>query len=395
MSSFPQSAQDYSYNETQLRKRIAQLEQDNQKLRNQLASTQPSDSKSINNDQQFRKIFNASNDAILVIDPRADQILEANPQAEKLLGYTREELLNSVSISSIHPEEMPQLMAFTRKIIAVGKGWTNELTCLTKSGKKRPSEISATVVNFENRPCIIALVRDLSERLKAQKEAMEATEALAELGELTSMIVHEIRNPLTTVLMGLEALQKVELPSRENARLELASQEAKRLQSLLEEIRLYTKPQLVEKEIINLNQLSQDVLEVIYNQFSVQHDIQLKTTAESPKVLGDQSKLKQVFINLITNACEAVDTQQPITWKIWREKDQVMVQIHNYGSPIPPEILPKLTKPFLTTKSSGIGLGLPIVKRIVESNQGQFTITSNEKEGTTATLSFPVGNQLD
>jgi len=268
MFSFPHLAQDQSHNEDKLRKRIAQLEQENQQLRNQLEAKQQSDTKSNTNDQQFRKIFNASNDAILVIDPRADQILEANPQAEQLLGYSRKELLNSVSISSIHPEEMPQLMAFTREIMAVGKGWTNELTCLTKSGEKRPSEISATVVNFQNRPCIIALVRDISERLKAQKEAMEATEALAELGELTSMIVHEIRNPLTTVLMGLEALQQVELPPRENARLELAFQEAGRLQSLLEEIRLYTKPQIVEKEIIDLNQLSQDVLETVYHQFS-------------------------------------------------------------------------------------------------------------------------------
>lgn len=392
MSSFPHLAEDNSHNEIQLRKRIAELEQENQQLRNQLKSNNNIQSQSTNNDQQFRKIFNASNDAILVIDPRADQILEANPQAEKLLGYSREELLNSVSISSIHPEEMPQLMAFTREIIAVGKGWTNELTCLTKSGEKRPSEISATVVNFENRPCIIALVRDISERLKAQKEAMEATEALAELGELTSMIVHEIRNPLTTVLMGLEALQKVELPPRENARLELASQEAGRLQSLLEEIRLYTKPQIVEKEIIDLNQLSQNVLETVYHQFSVQNEIQLNTTSESVKVLGDQSKLKQVFINLITNASEAVDTEEPITWKIWQEQEQAIVQVHNYGSPIPPEILPKLTKPFFTTKSSGTGLGLPIVKRIVESHEGELTITSNQAEGTTVTLSFPIAS---
>lgn len=392
MSSFPYLAEDNSHNEIQLRKRIAELEQENQQLRNQLKSNNNIQSQSTNNDQQFRKIFNASNDAILVIDPRADQILEANPQAEKLLGYSREELLNSVSISSIHPEEMPQLMAFTREIIAVGKGWTNELTCLTKSGEKRPSEISATVVNFENRPCIIALVRDISERLKAQKEAMEATEALAELGELTSMIVHEIRNPLTTVLMGLEALQKVELPPRENARLELASQEAGRLQSLLEEIRLYTKPQIVEKEIIDLNQLSQNVLETVYHQFSVQNEIQLNTTSESVKVLGDQSKLKQVFINLITNASEAVDTEEPITWKIWQEQEQAIVQVHNYGSPIPPEILPKLTKPFFTTKSSGTGLGLPIVKRIVESHEGELTITSNQAEGTTVTLSFPIAS---
>jgi len=386
MSSFLQSAKNISSDENQLQQRIVELEQENQQLKQQL-ETEPTA-----NDQPFRKIFNASNDAILVIDPSADQILEANPQAEKLLGYSRDELLNSVSISSIHPEEMPQFMAFTREIIAAGQGWTNELSCLTKSGEKRPSEISATVVNFKNRPCIIALVRDISERLKAQKEAMEATEALAELGELTSMIVHEIRNPLTTVLMGLEALQKIELPPRDQARLELASEEAQRLQSLLEEIRLYTKPQLVEKEIIDLNQLAQDVLEIIYNQFSVKHEIQLNTTVEPVKVLGDQSKLKQVFINLITNACEATDTKDPITWKIGREKEKVKVQVYNYGSPIPPEILPKLTKPFFTTKSSGTGLGLPIVKRIVESHQGNLTIASNEVEGTTVTVDLPLAS---
>ncbi|AFZ44355.1 PAS/PAC sensor signal transduction histidine kinase [Halothece sp. PCC 7418] len=386
MSSFLQSAKNISSRENQLQQRITELEEENQQLKQQLATEATA------NDQPFRKIFNASNDAILVIDPSADQILEANPQAEKLLGYSRDELLNSVSVSKIHPEEMPQLMAFTRNIIAVGQGWTNELSCLTKSGEKRPSEISATVVYFQNRPCIIALVRDISERLKAQKEAIEATEALAELGELTSMIVHEIRNPLTTVLMGLEALQKIELPPRDKARLELASEEAQRLQSLLEEIRLYTKPQLVEKETIDLNQLAQDVLEIIYNQFSVQHDIQLITMSEPVKVLGDQSKLKQVFINLITNAGEAVETDEPITWKIEREKEKVKVQVHNYGSPIPPEILPKLTKPFFTTKSSGMGLGLPIAKRIVESHQGNFSIESHQMEGTTITLSFPVAS---
>ncbi len=130
-----QSIQNMSSAEHQLKQRIAELEQENQQLRQEIESQQQLNSESTGNDQQFRKIFNASNDAILVIDPRADQILEANPQAEKLLGYSRAELLNSVSVSSIHPEEMPQLMAFTRSIIAIGQGWTNELSCLTKSGE--------------------------------------------------------------------------------------------------------------------------------------------------------------------------------------------------------------------------------------------------------------------
>jgi PAS domain S-box-containing protein len=118
-----------------LRQRLAELEKENEQLRNQLASQQETETVLRESEQQFRKIFNASNDAIFVIDPQRDRILEANPQAEKLLGYSRQELLTSVSISKVHPEEMPQFLAFTRKILTLGQGWTNELTCLSKSGK--------------------------------------------------------------------------------------------------------------------------------------------------------------------------------------------------------------------------------------------------------------------
>ena len=377
MSSFPSTQEINS--EADLKQRITDLERENQNLKDQLQSQQQAE-------QQFKKIFKASNDAIFIIDPQHDRILEANPKAEQLLGYSREELLNSVSVSSIHPEEMPQLMAFTHHILAEGKGWTNELTCLTKCGKKRPAEISATVVKFNNLPCVIALVRDISERLKAQREATKTKETLAELGQLSSMIVHEIKNPLTTVLMGLEALKKIELPPRENTRLELAYEEAQRLKSLLEEIRLYAKPQIIEGKEVNLYSLIGEVLE---NNFAV-NNIQFYSNSDAIEIWGDEDKLKQIIINLLTNALEAVSDQETITCQLTRESEQIIVQIHNYGSPIPAETLPQLTQPFFTTKSSGTGLGLAIVKRIMESHQGTLEITSNSEAGTTITLKFPI-----
>jgi two-component system, sporulation sensor kinase A len=95
-----------------------------------------------------------------------------------------------------------------------------------------------------------------------------------------------------------------------------------------------------------------------------------------------QDKLKQVIINLVTNACEAVDTGEVITIDLKvSEKHRVCIQIHNGGTPIPAEVLPQLTKPFFTTKASGTGLGLAIVKRIVEAHGGEFTIESGEEIG--------------
>ncbi|MFW6296626.1 MAG: PAS domain S-box protein [Halothece sp.] len=86
-------------------------------------------------EQRWQKIFEYSNDAILVLDPQQDCILEANPKATQMLGYSRKELLNSIDISNIHPDEMPQLSAFSQAVVSQGYGWTNELTCLTKSGR--------------------------------------------------------------------------------------------------------------------------------------------------------------------------------------------------------------------------------------------------------------------
>ena len=119
-------------------------------------------------EERYRKIFQHSNDATFVIDPAEDVILDTNPKACEMLGYSREKLL-SLPISAIHPREMLQLQAFARSVLDKGHGWTNELSCLTQSGQFLPSEISASVMeDIEGRPYIIAMVRDITKRKRAE-----------------------------------------------------------------------------------------------------------------------------------------------------------------------------------------------------------------------------------
>ena len=133
-------------------------------------------------EELFTKVFNYSNDAIFVIDPEKDEIVDVNPKSCDLLGYSREEIL-STPVSAIHPKEMPELLAFARSVFEQGHGWTNELTCLTKSGIRLPAEISASVAEVAERRCLIVLVRDISDRKRAEEALRQYSENLEKLVE--------------------------------------------------------------------------------------------------------------------------------------------------------------------------------------------------------------------
>lgn len=129
---------------------------------------------------RFQRIFDYSNDAIFVIDPENDEILNANSMACKMLGYSHEELL-AKPISAIHPDEMPQLRSFVDSVFAKGSGWTDELTCLTKHGNTLAAEISASVFEIDGRPCVIAMVRNIAERKQAEQALRESENRLASI----------------------------------------------------------------------------------------------------------------------------------------------------------------------------------------------------------------------
>jgi signal transduction histidine kinase len=110
------------------------------------------------------------------------------------------------------------------------------------------------------------------------------------------------------------------------------------------------------------------------------------------KILADKDKLKQVFINIVRNACEAIASGDVVRWsvEIGTVLDQVFISVHNSGDSIPPEVLSKLTEPFYSTKPCGTGLGLAIVKRIVNAHGGELFIQSDQLTGTMVSIQLPV-----
>ncbi len=227
-----------------------------------------------------------------------------------------------------------------------------------------------------------------TEELRVAQVKLVAQERLAAMGEFAATIVHEIRNPLTTVMMGLSYFERLDLDDSARVRLELAVGEANRLKRLLSEILQYSKPFVLQLTELDINEFITDMLESVCLLPEAQgRHIVFKPAKAATWVRGDRDKLKQVFINIVRNGIDAVDVGETVTWTVDNsDPSQVCIQVHNGGQVIPSEILPKVTEPFYTTKSCGTGLGLAIVKRIVEAHGGELFIQSNAEAGTTVSV---------
>ncbi|GAC1498279.1 MAG: hypothetical protein NVS2B14_12080 [Chamaesiphon sp.] len=236
-----------------------------------------------------------------------------------------------------------------------------------------------------------AEVEKRSVELKAAQAKLVEQERLAAIGEFAAMIVHELRNPLTTVMMGLKYFQKIILIEPAQERLALALSEASRLERLLSEILLYAKPQMLQLCELEVNEFSRELLfSICERPEALERQIEFISMSPRVKILGDKDKLKQVFINIVRNACEAVSVGEIIKWEVEAlPSGRVCINIHNSGAPIPAEVLPKLTQPFFSTKPDGTGLGLAIAKRIINAHGGVLAIQSMPVSGTTVSVQLP------
>ncbi len=220
-------------------------------------------------------------------------------------------------------------------------------------------------------------------------------ERLAALGEFTAMIVHEARNPLTTIELGLKHAKKVLNSEADLQRIALALSESQRLNQLLNELLDYAKPKPLNLAITNVDAFLKTMLAQIQDlPEAADRSIHYANEAPTIEVMADVNKLKQVFLNLFRNALEAIAIQESVRCLVKQNASDhcVCISIRNAGKPIPSELLPHLGTPFFSTKSDGTGLGLAISKQIVIAHGGSLKILSSAKE-TIVSISLPIANQ--
>lgn len=257
----------------------------------------------------------------------------------------------------------------------------------------RPEELISTVEQA------LTKVRLQRERRVLEKRAADA-EAMSAMGKLALNLAHEIRNPLNAAVLQLHLLardvDRLDADEATRAALKrrgaIVGDEIGRLSRLLTEFLELARPRGIAREPVHLGRLVEDVLDLEQDSATSRGVTVVKEIAPDGCVaIGDAAKLKQVVLNLVVNAIEAMRTGGVLTARVAPVEDQVVIAIEDTGGGIPPEVQASVFDPFFTTKEAGTGLGLSIVRNIVDQHMGDVRIESDPGKGTRALVRIPVG----
>ncbi len=232
------------------------------------------------------------------------------------------------------------------------------------------------------------------EEQRRLEDKLRQTQHLATLGEMVATVSHEIRNPLGVINSTAELLLKREQKNPTNAQLaQIIVDEVKRLNRILTEFLDFARPQLPNPNPCRISAIIDKVLSFLKSDLE-QKDIKIvKDYINDPVIKADPDLLYRAFLNILINAIQALPTGGIIQIELKRDfkKRGVLATFTDNGPGIPEEVLEKVFNPFFTTKEQGSGLGLPIVKKIIENHGGEVKIESEEGKGTKVILFFPEG----
>jgi len=228
--------------------------------------------------------------------------------------------------------------------------------------------------------------------LKSAQEKLIQSARLAAIGQTAAKVAHEIRNPLATIGGFARAILKapndIERAIR-NAR--IIYEEVRKLEELLQEMLDFTSPKAPSLKWADLNELIRGVCAKYENQArDANVDLLLELSENLPMVMVDEKQFERALVNLIQNAFQALRGGGQVTIRTWCEDDCVKLAVTDNGYGIPPDALQHIFEPFFTTKPNGSGLGLAVVKRIVEDHNGQIEVSSQLGVGTTFVISLPL-----
>jgi PAS domain S-box-containing protein len=348
--------------------------------------------------QEFaHRLVDSFPDLILVLDA-ASHYTFVSPRCEEVLGYSLQETQGMEFGGRTHPEDSPALMALYADVLAGKQTFASlEVRVRHKLGDWRRIRFNFSPLADEkgNIEGVVLSGRDVTD-LKRLEEQLIQAEKLAAMGQMLAGVAHELNNPLTAIL-GVTELLRERGPSDESSKrqLELTHRQARRAARIVQNLLEFSRPASPQKKLLDINNLIDRTLQLHEHSLRRNNiEVDFRPQTDLPGIVGDANQLIQVFLNLVTNAEQAIREIRDsgrLQIRLGRVGNRLSVAFQDDGVGVRPEALPRLFDPFYTTKrpGGGTGLGLSICMSIVQEHGGTIEAETLPAGGSAFTVYLP------
>ena len=355
--------------------------------------------------EQYRGVFEASADALLVTSPEG-RIVAANQASTELFGRSKAQLVGSESRDVFGPGlDHDQLLG---SLLDGDEDYQTQIPLETHDGESLEAEVRATSFRFRQKPHLLVSVRDVTEE-ERMREQLYRADRLASLGQLAAGVAHEINNPLSFIISNLEVslweLDKADELDPEELRtaIEKAKKGAERVKRTVRDLTTFSHGGMDDSvEPVDVHVMLDLTIQMAMRTVLEQGgEVEKHYGDDVPRALANESRLSQVFLNLLVNAAQALDPasdgEQVVRVETGVDDEgRVLIRIIDTGRGIPEDIRDKIFDPFFTTKpvGEGTGIGLSVCHEILQAVGGELDLESKVGQGTTFTLLLPSLRQL-
>lgn len=347
-------------------------------------------------ERDYRGLFEAARDAILVLDPVEARILEVNPRASLLYGYSQEEM-QGMSLGEI--TDLRTARKRLKEILAEGRLQPFATTHRRKDGSRMSLEVHAGLMEYRGNRAVLSIHHDVTDRIRTEREREELIlkleERQEEMERFTYTLSHDLKSPVFTILGFLGLLDRDAAEGRLDAvrkDIEQIQTAANQVRRLLEELLELSRLGYVDNkpEEIDLTEVAEEALSICAGQVD-ERRVEVLVAADLPRVLADHSRLLAVFQNLIDNAVKFMGETEKPQIRIYRRRDDAddVVCVADNGRGIDRKFHERVFGLFdrLETEGDGSGIGLALVQRVIEGHSGRVWVES-EGAGHGSTFCF-------
>jgi len=340
---------------------------------------------------QLQHVVDHLEDVVIFLNPER-RVLFFNKVAEAMIGRPLDEVVE-ISLEELLPPPHP-LRPLIAVVAASSSAARDTTVALNQDGRVKEFLVSVFPVRDAARVMgTVVLLKDL-ESFKTVQSLISYSAKLAALGRLTSGVAHEVRNPLNAMMIHVELLRDrlASTPPDVQQSLDIIGSEVQRLDRVVQGFLRFMRPQELSLKALDLNALLGSVAALLEAEWQAR-GVHFHWDVDSalPPIRADEELLRQAFLNILQNACQAMPVGGTVTISTAREgRELIRVSIADEGVGIPAENLEKIFKLYFTTKLDGSGIGLSIVYRIIQMHDGTIEARSENRQGTTMAVRLPV-----